>query len=435
MKKFDREEFKEAHPLVTKSVKYVKRRKNELSALNRHISRKKFQNNNERLNNGKIKVVFICQYIPAWSKNKRLYETLIKDNCFEVMLLCIPNRVSANRLVNPEDMSNDTYDYFNGHGYKEAVNALIGIDEWFDLKRFHPDYVIYNRYDRPMPVQYTSTSVSCYAKVCLIVYGTALTKSAENMIDRNFLANTYCLFAESKSKKAIFERWNQILCKLQLSRAELCGIAGIENAFKAKNEISPTWSFSKNSFRLIYAPRWTFEKYWGGTTFMKYKDTFLDIADKNTDIDILIRPHPLMFDHFIETGVMSKEEVDLYKRSCSNRSNIRVDNEKEYLATFWNSSVLICDFSSMIIEYFITEKPVIYLTYDSSIDYTSQMNEVLSRCYIVNNESELNVKIDEIKNGIDPLAQKRHEICEKEFAYSMCTSENMKQIFIDGYKK
>jgi len=435
MIKFDREEFKKAHPFVTESVKYIKRRKNELSALSRHLSRKRFQKNNEKINKGKIKVVFICQYIPAWSKNKRLYETLRADSRFEVVLLCIPNRVSANKLVNPEDMSNDAFEYFRGHGYAGAVNALIGKDKWFDLKRIHPDYVFYNRYDRPMPVCYTSTTVSNYSKVCLIVYGTALTEAAENMTDKSFMANTFCLFAESKSKKRIFKKWNIVLCKLDLSQAVLCGIAGIENAYKAKDDICPAWDFSKNDFRRIYAPRWTLDQYWGGSTFLKYKDSFINLADNNPDIDILVRPHPLMFNHFVEIGVMTEQEVEQYKNNCRSRNNIRVDNEKEYLGTFWNSSVLICDFSSMIIEYFITGKPIIYLTYDSNMDYTSQMKEVLSRCYIVNSENEMLQRISELKNGIDPLARKRLEICQKEFSDSINASENMKQVLLEGYTK
>ncbi len=128
-------------PFLVEPVRYAKRSKNELSALGRHLARKQYQKNNESINNGKIKVVFICQYIPAWSKNKQLYETLTKDERFDVYLLCIPSGVSANQLVNQDDLSNDTYEYFTNHGYQKAINALTGRNTWFDLKQIHPDYV------------------------------------------------------------------------------------------------------------------------------------------------------------------------------------------------------------------------------------------------------------------------------------------------------
>ncbi|MBR2746507.1 MAG: CDP-glycerol glycerophosphotransferase family protein [Erysipelotrichaceae bacterium] len=431
----NREKIKTQFPLIAKSVRYVKKRKNELSALKRHISRKNYQKNNCRLNQGKIKVVFICQYIPAWSKNKQLFETLKKDLRFEVMLLCVPNRIHGNMLIDSKDLTNDTYDYFSEHGYKEAVNALIGQNEWFDLKHIHPDYVIVNRGDRPMPLPYTSSEIACYAKICFISYGGgALLKSEEYMFDKTLISNEFCQFATSAESKHIFEDWNSILCKLGLTHSYVCGRSSVENAYKAQFDITPSWDFSENSFRLIYTPRWTLEKAWGGSSFIKYKDTFVSLADENLDIDILIRPHPLMFDNFINTGIMSENEVNEYNLLCESKKNIRIDKEKEYLASFWNSSVLVCDFSSVLIEYFVTGKPIIYLTYDEKIDYTDQMKKVLSSCYIANNENELVVLIHELKNGNDTLKNKRIAVFEEEFSNSLNVSEQMKQILINEYK-
>lgn len=431
----DKERIKSAFPLLKESVRWGKRRKNELSALNRHLARRKFQKKNKQINKGIIKVVFICQYIPAWSKNKQLYERLRSDERFHIILLCIPNRISANQLLHPEDLSNDTYDYFAGHGYQEAVDALIGEDQWFDLREFHPDYVFYNRYDRSMPRPYTSTAVSAYAKVCLISYDFALLRREEAMFDKPFAANTYCCFAESEGKRREFLRWNSILCKLNLSHAVCCGITAVENVLKAQTDACPAWRFSHNDYRVIYAPRWTQDPTWGGSSFLKYRELFLQIADDHPEIDILVRPHPLMFDHFISIGVMTPEEVDAYHEACEERNNIRLDAEKEYHATFWNSSVLICDYSSVIIEYFVTGKPIIYLTYNKDIVYTDQMNEMLSCSYIVHSGKELREVLENLALGIDPLAPKRREICERMISEtgSANASENMKQFLISKY--
>ncbi len=58
------------------------------------------------------------------------------------------------------------------------------------------------------------------------------------------------------------------------------------------------------------------------------------MADNNPNMDILLRPHPLMFKNFIGKGIMSEIEVDEFNESCLSRENIRVDLEKEYHATF-----------------------------------------------------------------------------------------------------
>ena len=441
MHKIDRETIKNSLPFLVESIRWLKRRKNELSSLQRHISRRIVQKENEKINQGIIKVVFICQYIPAWSKNKQIYEALKCDDRFQPSLLCVPNRISANQLRDPDDLSNDTYEYFRAHGYEDAVNALIGKNEWLDLRAYHPDYVICNRYDRPMPKAYTSSELSKYTKICFITYsGVALRKADESMFDKPFVANTFCFFAESEGKKREVIRWNSFLCKLKLSNAVNCGIPAIENVFKAKHDVCDTWDFTKNTlniFRVIYAPRWTIDPAWGGSSFLKYKSIFFSIADEHPEISILVRPHPLMFNNFIHTGLMTEEEVKEYKERCDARQNIRIDESKEYRATFWNSSVLICDFSSIIIEYFVTGKPIVYLAFDEKIEYTELMLAILSGCYIVRNEKELKNVMNDLLSGYDPLEARRKEVCEEYLVGTSNTmaSENMKQFLIERYKE
>ncbi|MBR3238035.1 MAG: CDP-glycerol glycerophosphotransferase family protein [Oscillospiraceae bacterium] len=435
MPMIDREKIKSAFPFLTRFIHWIKRRKNELSALPRHLRRKRAQKKNSLLNHGIIKVVFLCQYIPAWSKDKQLYEALRNDERFEVTLLCVPNRISANQLQDPEDLSNDTYEYFSSHGYKEAVNALIGKNEWRDLQAQHPDYVICNRYDRPMPIPYTSSVLSNYTRICLVPYDGVALRRVKDVVDKLFVANSYCGFVGTEEGRRNILRSNSILCKLKLSHAVCCGISSIENTYKAKLDPCETWDFSKNRFRVIYAPRWTTDPTWGGSSFLQYRDTFFDLADKHPEIAFFVRPHPLMFDNFVKNGLMTVEEVEAYKGQCKSRTNIRIDDNKEYYPTFWNSSVMICDFSSILVEYFVTEKPIIYLTYDEKIEYNELMLAMLSGCYIVNSEQELVKALEDLAAGKDPLAARRAEVCRK---YLLCgsnfsASENMKQFLIDHY--
>ena len=90
----------------------------------------------------------------------------------------------------------------------------------------------------------------------------------------------------------------------------------------------------------------------------------------------------------------------------------------------------------MIIEYFVTQKPIIYLTYDEKIEYTDQMNAMLSASYIVHTEDELRAVIEDLLDGKDPLAEKRTDICNQVLlsGHNSAASENMKQILLDCYR-
>lgn len=64
----------------------------------------------------------------------------------------------------------------------------------------------------------------------------------------------------------------------------------------------------------MWTPRWTTNKKLGGSNFFVYYKLLLEYAEKNDDVDLLCRPHPLMFDNFLKTGEMKIEEIDDYKK-------------------------------------------------------------------------------------------------------------------------
>ena len=83
----------------------------------------------------------------------------------------------------------------------------------------------------------------------------------------------------------------------------------------------------------------------------------------------------------------------------------------------------------------MTEKPIIYLTYDANIEYTEIMRAMLIGCYIVNSEQELISTLENLGKGEDPLAEKRKEILSQYLMGEGNTtpSENMKRFLLDKY--
>ena len=67
--------------------------------------------------------------------------------------------------------------------------------------------------------------------------------------------------------------------------------------------------------RILWTPRWTTQERIGGSHFFEYKDLFLEFAEKygSEELKFAIRPHPLMFDHFVTEGQMTEQDVADYK--------------------------------------------------------------------------------------------------------------------------
>ena len=124
----------------------------------------------------------------------------------------------------------------------------------------------------------------------------------------------------------------------------------------------------------------------------------------------------MAFDNFVKTGQMTKQEVDAYISSNNSRGNTAMDAEKNYGASFWQSSVLITDVSAVLVEYFITGKPIIFCEAENrAATYLPYFLDILSVSYVAKNQEELEQYLNQLKSGNDPLQEERIKMRDKLF--------------------
>ena len=354
---------------------------------------------------GKARVVFIVQYIPAWNKLQPVYDEIKRRDDMEAFILCVPLNIRDHEFTDG-NRENDTYKYFRENGY-ECINAYYK-GQWFDLECFCPDYVFHSRpYDTFMPSVYTSEVIAKYAKVCNILYGASMSVHMRNTVyNRNYFRNCCFYFALDKTEADFWNKRYKRGVKAGVQEAFAVGSTAFESILDAKCD-------KKDKRTLImWTPRWTTDKTVGGSNFFNYKDFFLEAAENDPDTDYLFRPHPLMFDNFVKSGEMTAQQAEEYKRKCEEAPNISLDGKKEYAETFWQTDMLVTDISGIMIEYFITGKPMIYCTSDVEHEFTDCYKPMINACYIVHNKQELAEKIKMLKSGSDPLADKRREVID-----------------------
>lgn len=360
---------------------------------------------------GPIRVGFICQYLPAWTKIQDIYIKMLEDLRFEPYLLCVPTGISNYELENPRSVDNDAYTYCINNGFPEAINTLIEENTWLDLKTLELEYIFYSRpYDSLLPRCYGSSSVSRYSKICHISYGITLTKEGHALLGKDFMSNCYLYFAEFNEVKDYNIQQNRLLHWMKLQKTECHGYPMLDHLLKYKDATSAAWKFSLHDFRILWTPRWVIEPPFGGSNFQRYYPLLLEFAKNHPDIDILHRPHPFTFKHFVETGRMTAEEVEAYKIDCCKLPNSNLDELPEYEATLWNTSVFVTDITSMLVEFLIIGKPVLYCKPDIEFNNEAYFDRMLEGCYIVNNEQELVKRIEDLKKGIDPLCEIRKAV-------------------------
>lgn len=363
---------------------------------------------------GPIRVGFLCQYIPGWTKVAPIYAQMVADSRFAPYLICIPSEQVMAKESFPMQPENDTYDYFVSKGYP-AINALTGADQWLDLQSLELSYIFYPRpYNDLLPPAYRVQKVSCYSRICLVLYGMGFSKEDMTVaLNRSFMSHVYAYFAETSYAQTLNRKNNWLLHALGLQKSLCLGYPVFDALLDKKEEKSVSWEFSKNAFRVLWTPRWTTDKALGGTNFFNFYQKLMDYARQHPDVDILHRPHPLALTRFLESGEMTQQQVDDYKMQCATMPNVSLDTKGEYEATFWGSSVLVSDISGMMPEFFVTGKPLIFCADNMELELAPHILTMLEGCYVIRTAEELFEVLQMLRSGKDPKQAKRQElICQ-----------------------
>lgn len=382
----------------------------------------------------KINVVFLCHRPTVWRSTKSIYEYLKKDGRVKCMIVTFPQLTPFG-----------TYDDEKADEYFDGNEDLVKGFDWktkqfIDLKKLEPDYVFYQQgYNSIYIPEYRSNIVSKYAKICYLSYFTYMNNLANGGVDDecyqlDFLRDVSFFFAQYDSEKKYLEsRLENVRGKKPM--IFITGYPKYDNLTEYKESDSKAWGKKswQGRFRIIWTPRWTTNE--NACHFFNYKDKLLDFCQNNQDIDFLFRPHPQAWVEWAHTGELSKREASLYRKKYDNVENATIDSISEYLSTFYHSDCLITDTSSIVPEYFLSGKPIIYCYEDGSRYQFERGKGFSDGLYWVKNWKELQNTLERLKKGEDPLREKRKQLIQECFNMKKSAGANIGNIIInDAYQ-
>ena len=341
-----------------------------------------------------IKVGFIVQLPEVWDKEAPLYENMLLDKRFDCYLIIVPNYdIVHNKLAK--------YGEEKKYFYKKYPNANIVL-----LKNKHDnpiddsfDFVFYQRcWENYLPKQLRCKSISRYAMTCYIPYCYHCAPETTDYYRNDFfwyLSRFYCC-----SKEQHF----------QVSKIR--GVTSTYLGFPVLETIKHQFSTNDNSkVNILWTPRWSDDLSLGGTAFKKYKDNIFELKDVSDNVNLVLRPHPLLFENAIKNKWMTDTEVNQYYSTIKEKGALL--DENEFIEeTFNNTDILVTDFSSSIVFFFLTGRPIIYCT--EQIFKVTKVYKCIYEClYIAKSFEEVKQITADLVNGIDPLYEKRQETIKK----------------------
>jgi hypothetical protein len=315
-----------------------------------------------------IKVIFLTFYFEAWDAFDAIYKQMKADDRFDPLVISMPRKLTGYEKFRDEELVSSYLDSLGiehqRFKFKKSKDGLAV------LRELAPDYLFLNYpWQRNYKKNYQIEKLVEFTKVCYVPYfSTSLVDEpgVDGVALHQYTQPTHELahmvFLQDADTKAAFD------ANGRKDHAFLTGTPKIDALLEAKDKAKPLWpidrslSDGKKPLRVIWAPHHSYGPSWlNFGHFTDQKDSMLDFAKNNPDIDIVLRPHPFLFGTLTGRDLMTAEELTLWRASWDALPNTFTDIDGAFTSLALASDAMITDGVSFIAEYpLVTHKSVIF---------------------------------------------------------------------------
>ena len=337
-------------------------------------------------------VGFIVQLSTIWDKQIDIYEELTKRESIRTYLFAIPDYDFLT-----DGIKSSYEDNFFVENYREAIKVIDSDGRMVDLKKFNLDYLFYPRpYDYYLPKQYRSSSMYKCVKCCYIPYGLTGSDNFDDL-DLPFFDNIYCSFMDSDHQRDLLK-----------SHYPISVLMGTRKIFSFGYPVLTRflgYSSTSQINTILWTPRWSMDPKLGGSNFLRYQEEFLELI-KSTNYTFIFRPHPLMFDELIKKGFIDENFKERYLKTLADY-NVVYDIVSPIEKLFEKTDLLITDYSSIIPQFFVTNRPIIYC--EGGIPLNIDYREMVDYSYKANNWDDVKKIIESLSINGDNRSEEREK--------------------------
>ena len=359
--------------------------------------------------NGKIKIVFFVNRANTWNSSREVYRVASANENITSYIAVMPSvKVGG---IDKTDKS--SIDYIR----KSEKGNIIEMydsenDSYFDIRAIDPDYIFIDiPYDKDSPEDYKIKSLARIAKVCYISYGYTMKKSKLQKSTVR-LAVASCASYIFSCNDTMYEYYAR-----HMFLSERINGKRLYNIGYPRFDMYDTVPQSDGSETktILWLPRWVTsvgkeKRNNEPSFFFELKDKLLDYVAVRSGTKLIARPHPFAFDNYIKHGLMTEAEVEAYKRRIEQADNMELDTDPDYVKSLIGSDILIADFTSMLAEYFVLDRPIIY--FGNGDNYPPENIGMYNSFYHVKSWDEAEKVLDALLSGDDPKKEQRHKAVE-----------------------
>ena len=390
-------------------------------AMNRPGYRKSLQRLQKKEKKTKIRVGFLIQVPNNWAVLEPVYEAAKTMENVEPVILLMPELTYFCYVKLMHVEWEKAYSFGHERYGDQCIETWHPETEtWVDPAALDLDYVFLPRpYETYLPKAYKASGLRKITRVCYVPYSSPLLDDYRLLYNMHFVRNVRLIFCEKQHSLEYVSKLLAPTVKSGDQKVFCTGFPKFDLNQGGEGVESPLWPRSREESkqRIIWTPRWNMDPWQGGSSFMKYRERILQYAQEHSDADLIFRPHPLAQSALVADGYVTEQEWMDYLQKYRDGNNTNVDLTTTYYDLMWSSDVLITDVSSMIMDYLLTGKPVIYCATPAmgtmSDDPSLAIRDLLPGLYVVHDFSEIEAVLKQLRQGKDPKLGNREELIRR----------------------
>lgn len=357
-----------------------------------------------------IKVVFLVFYHEAWDALAGIHALMAADSKFEVTVISIPRRFSLEAGFGEES---EVSAYFDRHNVEHLrfnyEDSFAGLEK---IKELAPDYVFINYpWQRNYQPGYRVEQLSEFTKVCYVPYFSAplvLERDREGVAPHLYTQRSHQLasliFTQDKNIQLAYASTSR-----GNSHVYLTGTPKIDALVNKVAQGAKSWPLANpGNFKMIWAPHHSYSPAW--LNFGNFATMFQDMlgfAQAHPSVDVLLRPHPLMFRTLLDRDVIPEAVLNEWLAQWNALPNTAVDADDDVALLFGAADLMVTDGISFLGEYpLATNKPGIFFE-NSSHWVLSELGELAASANIrVKNFAEFEAAFENVlENGLPDFSK------------------------------
>ncbi|MDW0116945.1 CDP-glycerol glycerophosphotransferase family protein [Sporosarcina thermotolerans] len=355
-------------------------------------------------------IVFFAELGQKWDSMQSVYEAFSQRSDCEVSVVLTPifRTVETNGKIETDFIYED---------YLTSLGINFIPYNKYDITKHLPDLVlISNPYESVTLPQFWPENIAKYTKlVYLPYYTTLISDDASIQVNCQFPVTKYAwrIIAQSEKVKELHKEFSP----KKGSNVLVTGLPKWDEGFLSTTHRNIEWD-SKLKGKKVFLWNTHYNITSNNGTLLEYGTSLIEHFFDRDDISLIWRPHPMTDTIFKLYQPQYLNKWEYMKEIINKSSNIVLDNNASSYMSFNYSDALISDYSSLLAQYLLTEKPIIWVKKNKEEIVSDETQYIFPINHLEQATSlrEIQDFIDRVKSGVDTTKNKRLQIIQEEMS-------------------